>query len=1794
MPQLNRLPVNAMRAAAAATRAAARDLAGATGALAGSFATPLAPLARRAGSQAAEVAGLGRIPRGVAEAVHGLSDVGPHRSKRRTWSRDGRAHIEVKGLTGQGPQHRRLSAGVTAALTGIKGVHWAEVNAVTQHVLISYDEDAIDLGLLVECVASIEEEHGTAEETFPRTEPEHPSAEAPATMAAVTLAAGLVGLGVACAGRAMRAQPLPAGARIPLMLAETYPRVRHTLERRLGRAHTELLLAVSTSAVHALSQGPAPLAVDSMHHFLKLAEARSRQTVWHRRERELVADGRGLPPETHERIPRPAPFPQGPIERLGDRAAAASLIGAGSMLAFTRDPGRAAELMLATMPKAARQGREAYASALGWELARRGVVPMDASALRRLDRIDVVVIESSVLCSDRPRILSAAAICAEFDDARIWQIAERFLAEYGRAWTAGPGQPGSEAEPGSGAQQSAGASDASDASDTLGASDASDPRTAPDALAWLRGPGPWISGNWRLERASDAAPGEVDGATALTLDLCDRDDRRCGRIRIGCAPHPLADALLDAARGAVDRVVLTAHDSVNELTPWADEVIAAGEPVADHIRRLQAEGAGVLLLSTDHDRALHAADVGIAVLCPDRAVSWSADLICGPGLAEAWRLLHAVAIARQVSERTTRLALGGSALGALLTVAGGRGRPGEESAAGPRLGLAPVHSAALAAVAAGAFSAYRVGRLQVPQPTVRGNWHALTAKDAFTQLRAARQDQASATGQDLGRSPGQARGQSPGQGPGQTRGQARGRLAALAALVGVGRETAGSLAAVPMVCRLVVTPGRDVNALAHAVAQELRDPLTPVLAFGAAASAVVGSGVDALLVGGVMAGNAVISGGQRLRAERALTGLLLGEQLNARVVDWNLHLLIDEPQSHLVACAVGAGRSQAVSPLLSDDFGADGSGADGPGPADFGARGVWLTGLAQAPTRLIPAAQLRPGDVITVRAADVVPADARLIAAEGLELDESSLTGESMPVGKSVRATPGAELADRSCMLYEGCTVLAGTGHAVVTAVGQATEAGRAGAAAGSATGPAGMQARLAELTRITLPVAGLGGLAVTGLAAVRGAPLRQAVASGVAIAVAAVPEGLPLVATVAQLAAARRLSRHGILVRSSRTLEALGRVDTLCFDKTGTLTEGRLKVTRLAGLDGEIDFESPAGEHLLRVAARACPQPDSASGRPVAHATDGAVLEAAHTYNKPDDVWRLLAELPFESNRGYAASLGTNSSRLHLAVKGAPEMILGACTTVLSRPAAERKAKANRDAEVGQADSAQVVVPGIPGAVPMTPARRRAALAAIAQLAGTGLRVLAVAEARPHAADLPQIGSSGAGAGAGAEAEAGTGAGAGPSPEGEAATKSNANPTAGNSADSSTYVSVDGVPVDTSSLDLAPLVSGLTLIGFVAIADTPRATAAAAIRRLGGAGVRITMITGDHPTTACAIAEQLGIADPRNVLTGAQLDALPKRARATRIAETSVFARVSPEQKVRIVQALQQAGHVVAMTGDGTNDAAAIRLADVGIAMAGRGSVSARNAADLVLADPDPTHIVDALLEGRALWGSVRDAVSILVGGNAGEIGFTVLGTAISGRAPLATRQLLLVNMLTDMLPALAVALAPAKPGNGGGVGVSVGADADGGQADGDGAQADPLSVGPVAALWGPELARDLAVRGTATALGATLAWQCGRMTGRARRADTMGLGALVGTQLGQTLVTGRHSPLVLATGVASTAALIAVVEIPGVSQFFGCTPLGPVGWSVVLGSSAAATLAAVLAPKVLDGIGAGVGIAA
>lgn len=1484
-----------------------------------------------------------RLSGWVGDTLGAVTDVHGRRSRRRLWSGDGRAHVEVRGLGGRGDQHREVAAAVLSALRGLEGIHWAEVNAVLGQVVIAFDEDQVGTDDLVAVVETVEEAHGTHTEPYSSAIPHPPFDPVPTNLAAMTLAADCVGMAVAAAWRVLPLPALPRALRVPVVLAQTQPRVHRMLRRRLGAPHADMLLAVTSAVVHAATAGTVAPGVDAVQRVLKLAEIRSRQQAWHDRERDLAGEAAHLRGEVHHRVTRPVPLPAGPVETTADRTGAATLLGAAGVLAWTRSPGRAGEALLATVPKAAVLGREGFAMVLARDLALDGAVPMDGEALRLLDRITAVVIDSRTLCTAQPRVLSALAT-GDLDDAAVWGVAHSLLAG----------------------------------------------RSSSD----LAGEGPWAGDDGlRLEHAEDALPGGADSPVPLVLDLVGADGRPQGRIRVGCELDPLADALIAAARSGAERVLLTEHASTGALLPLADEVLPAAESLTDHVRRLQADGHGVLLITDCDGKALAAADLGLAVLPRETAGHhhWYADLVCGPGLSHPWRVLHALGHARQVSAQSARLSTGASVLGALLAATGNRHNVSGRA-------TSPVNAAAAVALLSGAATARKVARAPLPPARVHGAWHALDAREVLAVLRS-----------------------QPRQEP--QRGGGRSAASHLAWTV------AGSVMNLPLTGALLA-PVFQTAALAQAVRQELRDPLTPVLALGAAASAVVGSSADSVLVGGVMLGNALISGVQRLGAERALSGLLLRERLSACRVD--------------------------RVPATGDGF---------------------LTELESAPTGTVAAEELCLGDIIELRASDVVPADARLLTADDLEIDEASLTGESVPVTKDPRPTPGADLAGRTCMVYQGCTVLAGSGHAVVTAVGAQTEAGRAADVAGPARAPVGIEGHLARLTKVALPATGFGGAAVTLLALLRGQALRGALSSGVAIAVAAVPEGLPLVATVAQSAAARRLSGRGVLVRSPRVLEALGRVGTVCFDKTGTLTEGRLSVTRATTGDRDVPLDSPHGRRVLRVAARACPGVTDGGGITLVHATDRAVVEAAARHVGDDTDWQLAEELPFITSRGYSASLGTHADRPYLAVKGAPEIVLERCATVLDP---------REDA----------------GPLPLDARRRQEAEALVRRLADDGLRVLAVAEARqPSGPRRP----------------------------------------------------------DTTPADLA---EDLTLVGFAAIADTARPGAAEAVAGLASSGARTVMITGDHPVTAVAIARSLGIAGADKVVTGTELETLPERSRIAHVAETSVFARVSPEQKVRIVRDLQRTGRVVAMVGDGTNDAAAIRAADVGIGVSAHGSTSARSASDLVLTDPDPTHILHALREGVALWGSVRDAAAILVGGNAGEVAFTIIGTAMAGRAPLSTRQLLLVNMLTDMLPALAVALAPAGPVRSG--------------------QEQP-TPGSASFLLGRDMARILAVRGASTAIGALAAWQLGRMTGRAARASTIGLAALVGTQLGQTLVARRHSLAVVGTSAVSAAALFALVQIPGVSHFFGCTPLGPVAWTIALTCAACATAAAVLAPRVL-----------
>ncbi|WP_169985538.1 HAD-IC family P-type ATPase [Microbispora sp. H10836] len=795
------------------------------------------------------------------------------------------------------------------------------------------------------------------------------------------------------------------------------------------------------------------------------------------------------------------------------------------------------------------------------------------------------------------------------------------------------------------------------------------------------------------------------------------------------------------------------------------------------------------------------------------------------------------------------------------------------------------------------------------------------------------------------------------------------------------------------------------HSLARATVEELANPLTPALATGAGISALVGSALDAVLISGVMVINAFLGGVQRFKADRALHRLTESTEILVRLR-----------------------RPEGVVETTRDE--------------------------------------LAPGDVIELRAGDAVPADARVINAVGLEVDESTLTGESQLVAKTAAPTVAAAIADRSSMVYLGTSIAAGSGRAVVVATGDMTESGRSARLAGEPSPPTGVELRLRELSRRILPISIASGVALLVIDLLRGRPLAAALTPAVSLTVAAVPEGLPFIATVAELAAARRLSRRAALVRNPSTIEALGRVNVLCFDKTGTLTEGRISLRHVSdGRAGRPVEEADAGlRRVLAAAVRASPK--SGVGRVIAHPTDRAVLDGAHrldvTPGEGFESWERVDEMPFEPGRGYHAVLGRTEHGHLLSVKGAPEIVLTHCTTV------------HRDT----------------GPVPCDETVRGELEQEVERLARQGYRVLAVAQ-RPAS--------------------------------------------------------------DRSDLDESRI-EELCFLGFLGLADPVRSTAAESVRRLMRAGVRIVMVTGDHPSTAEAIAVELNALNGQRVMTGPELDALDDETLTKVLPDVAVFARTTPAHKARIVTCLRRAGEVVAVTGDGANDAPAIRTADVGIALGSRATPAARAAADLVVTDDRIETIVDAIVEGRAMWTSVRDALSILLGGNIGEIAFTVGSNLLAGGSALNARQLLLVNLLTDMVPAMAVAVRPP-------------------------ASTDPdklLAEGPEASL-GESLTRDIYLRAAVTTAAATAAWILGRMTGTRVRANTIGLVALVSAQLLQTLAGGRDRIVVLAS-LASLAVLWLIVTVPGVSTVFGCRPLGPAGWVIGLGSAAAATLVGIL----------------
>lgn len=1016
-----------------------------------------------------------------------------------------------------------------------------------------------------------------------------------------------------------------------------------------------------------------------------------------------------------------------------------------------------------------------------------------------------------------------------------------------------------------------------------------------------------------------------------------------GRALVSAVRDPLASALVTEARRAGARVITVQDDGLHSLRQGFDELRAPGATLADTlshtVTELRAAGATVALLTQSGDEAALEADLSIGVMREGLAPPWGADILV-PDLAAAWRILHALPAAREAARMGVAMSAGGSVLGALMLIP-------DVPGSGPA-------SVDLTATA-GLWSGYRLGRKvfdePLPQPDAGHDWYALPVEEVGRLLPRPTDD---------------------------VRHASDGLLGALA-------DTAPART---MIAALDAA-WRSIRDYTNAVREDLADPITPILATGAAASALLGSPIDASMVGAVLVGNAAISAQQTVRAEHILHRLLA----------------VQEPPARRLVGPLTDGRTEEV-----------------------------------------PSGRLRPGDLIEVRSGEVIPADARLLEADSIEVDESALTGESLPVVKNTEPTPGAPLVERTGMLFAGTTMVAGRAIAIVTAVGPATQVRRALAMSPVKTREVGLSAQLRHITKRALPWSLAGGGLVGLLSLLRGTPIRETATGAVSITVAAVPEGLPLVVTLAQSASARRLTGSSVLIRNPRAIEAFARLDAVCFDKTGTLSKNQLRVTSVQPLDGVSEAE------VLTAAVQTMATGD---GQRIEHATDQAVRDAADEAGvqaRPFDVF-----LPFQSGRPFAAALVGS----RLVIKGAPETLL-------------------HGHEIADDDRSHLRT-------------------VLNTMAADGLRVLAVAERRL----TPQQ-------------------------------------VAAATAD----------PVELEALCGAEL----TPLGLLGLADTPRQGARALLEELQGRGIGVKLITGDHPVTAAVIARQLGVeVTVGEVLTGSEWESMTAPERAEAAQRSSVFARMSPEHKVEVVQALESAGQVTAMVGDGANDAAAIRAASVGVGVVSPGSDPARMAADVMLLDGQIGGLVDALDEGEQLWRRVQSAVSMLLGHNVGEVSFALITSLLTGRPALNARQMLLVNMLTDALPAAAVAVSP--------------------QANTDG-----IVHHDEAAIW-----RAVAARGVFTTLGGTLAWAMAMPMAMPRRAATVGLIGLVLSQMMQTL-SDSHGPMVVATNIGTVTMMGAIISTPGVSQLFGCTPVDPIGWGQAVAAALIAGGVATVVPRAID----------
>jgi P-type Ca2+ transporter type 2C len=585
--------------------------------------------------------------------------------------------------------------------------------------------------------------------------------------------------------------------------------------------------------------------------------------------------------------------------------------------------------------------------------------------------------------------------------------------------------------------------------------------------------------------------------------------------------------------------------------------------------------------------------------------------------------------------------------------------------------------------------------------------------------------------------------------------------------------------------------------------------------------------------------------------------------------------------------------------------------------------------------REVPVDAVVPGDVVMITAGHLVAADARLVEGYGLAVDESSLTGESVPVDKDADAALATEtpLADRSNLVYAGTTAVRGRAVAIAVATGMRTELGRiAGLTRQVEEPPTPLQRDMRQLAGFLVWFAlGLSVL-VPGLGLLLSRqPVRQMVLTGLSLAFALIPEELPIIITMVLGLGAYRLARRHAIAKRLKAVETLGEVTVIATDKTGTLTEGRMQLNRL----------EPAGlrRALLEQAVLSNPA-DGIEGRSADPLDEALLVAAREAALEPASLLRASptrTEFTFDNARKRASVVRTLAGELQLYAKGAPEAILARSTSLLT------------DAEQR----------------PLTDADRASITAVADRMACDGLRVVALATRR--LATMPR------------------------------------------------------------SMDEAE--AQLTFGGLAGFADPPRPEARAAVAECQSAGVRVIMITGDHPATAAAIGAEVGLDVAAHVLTGSEIDRMTDVQLGQALVDTTIVARATPEHKLRVVQALKRQGQIVAVTGDGINDAPALAAADIGVAMGARGTDVAREAADMVLTDDNFATVEHAVEEGRVLFANLRKGIRYYLACKVALVSITLLPVLLLLPVPFAPVQIILMELFMDLAASAAFVAEPAEP---------------------------------------------------------------------------------------------------------------------------------------------------------------------